>query len=356
MADSSSGGKGGGKAPMAPLVATPPRRTFLYTPFGAAAMDSALGENMVRVAKGKQAHALIGPSEAEANHMEVQRQTTLATWKQKLNVADNSLRRHHNTVVSGGYTHKMRMRQIAHDRALNAEQRSAAVVAEKERHAASVPIGHIMAQADKALYGPKFQALQQTEIANATVNVRVEDTPAHPQWPNLFPAKRTVTETPKLYPSLYDSTKPLSRVQPKDKLYVLGHSTGATEDLPRPGLYAFSNIPGPSLSARGMVEHMRDAGLPKDFEDLRVTACQGVPLLPENGPGAVAATRNSGHLAPEISREASAHFPNMSVTGYMGNGVTFPFGSDHHLREDPTTPGNRGDRKPLAVKFPPLKE
>jgi hypothetical protein len=354
MADSGSGGKGGSKAPMAPLVATPPKRTYLYTPFGAAALDSALGENMVRVAKGKQAHPLIGPSETEANHMEVQRQTTLATWKNKLDVADNTLRRHHNTVVSGGYTHKMRMRQIAHDRTLNDAQRSTAMAAEKERHAASVPIGHLMAEADKALYGPKFQALEQTEIANATVTVRVEDTPAHPHSPHLFPAKRTVTETPKLDPSLHDNATPLSRVQPEDKLYVLGHSTGATEDLPKPGLYAFSNLPVPSLSARGLVEHMRDAGLPKDFEDLRVTACQGVPLLQQNGPGAAAATRNSGHLAPEISQEASAHFPKMSVTGYMGNGVTFPFGSDHHLREDPTNPGDRGDRKPLAVKFPPL--
>lgn len=334
------------------------KRTFLYTPFGGThALDAALGENMVRVEKGKQAHPLIAPSHVEANRLETLRQETLATWKGTLDAADQTLKTHHNKTVTSGYTQKMRMRQIAHDKSLNTQQRDQAMRQEKRAHAIRTfePTDVLMAKADKALYPTKYRALEQTEIANATVNVKVTDTPAHPRWPSLFPAKREVVTAPKLYPSLYSDERPLENLDKRDKLYVLGHGAPVSEDVPHPGIYAKPTIGNSaSLSPGGLAQHFSDKGLTKDFEDLRLTACQSVPLLKDSSLDSVTQARGSGFLAPELSKAAKPLFPKLHVTGYMGNGVTFPFGSDHHLRASPSDAMDRVPRKQLAVKFPPL--
>lgn len=319
----------------------------MYTPFGGqAALDTAIGENMVRVSKGKQAHALIAPSHEEANQLEVLRQNTLAQWKGQLDNADRTIRQHHNTVVRAGYTHKMRMRQIMHNPDLNPQQRKKALERQKGEHILSIPVEYDLAKADKALYASKYKALEHTEIANATVNVE----PAHPRWPNLFPAKTSK----KLYPSLYPDPRPLENIGHKDKLYVLGHGAPVSDALPAPGLYAEPTLHGRSLSPGALAQHLHDKGLPANFEDLRLTSCQSVPLMDEITPRSITAARSSGFLAPELSKAVRQSFPKLSVTGYMGNGLTFPFDSSTHLRALPGDAKNTAPRKPLSVKFPPL--
>ncbi|RDS83670.1 hypothetical protein DWU98_04895 [Dyella monticola] len=323
----------------------------MYTPFGgSAALDTAIGENMVRVRKGKQAHALIAPSHEHANQLETLRQVTLTQWKGKLDNADRTMRQHHNSVVAAGYTHKMRMRHIMHDPHLNPQQRKEALDNQRGDHALSIPHEYDMAKADKALYTPKYESLKQTEIANATVHVDIE--PAHPQWPKLFPTR--IVKKEKLYPSLHPDPKPLENIGHKDKLYVLGHGAPVSDALPTPGLYAKPTLHGPSLSPGALAQHLSDKGLPSNFEDLRLTSCQSVPLMDEITPHSVTAARSSGFLAPELSKAVKQSFPKLSVTGYMGNGLTFPFDSSTHLRALPGDAKKTAPRKQMSVKFPPL--
>ncbi|HEV7778977.1 MAG TPA: hypothetical protein VGO76_19060 [Luteibacter sp.] len=352
--DGGTGGKRSSTGPMAPVTA-PPRtsRAFMYTPFGGEhALNAAFGENMVRLRKGKEPHALLAPSADEANRMEAKKTQLLSKWKGTIDSANETLRGHHGRVTSAGYTNKMRMRSIAHDVSLNPIQRKQAMATQKEAHQEireDLKFSKFVAETERDLHGPNYQALEQTHIANATVR-GVRDSAPHPQWPNLFPGTRMI---PNIYPSLH-AGQPLQNIVHKDKLYVIGHGAPASADLPRPGLYATPSTSGPSLSPGALAQHLSDAGLPKDFRDLRLTSCQAVPMLETNGPHAVAATRDSGFLAPELSKAVKPHFPNLSVTGYMGDGVTFPIGSDHHQRAMPGEPLTRAPRKELAVKFPPL--
>ncbi|KGI78070.1 hypothetical protein [Oleiagrimonas soli] len=351
--DTSGSGKarsGGGFTSIKPARE---RKTYLYTPFGGeAALDSAIGENMVRVAKGKTAHALIAPSEEAANALEAKRAVRLHKWKQKLDRADTVMRQHHSEVVRAGMTHKMRVRQIVHNKSLSDEQRKIALQEEKDRHDLSLPHEYVMAQTDKLLFADQYQSLKETRIANATASFEVRVPSGNKQWPNLFP--KELVRHDNIYPSVFDKSKPLSRVHADDKLYVLGHGTPESKDVPNPGIYAKPTIQGPSLSPRGLVQHLEHAGLSTEFQDLRITACQSVPLMDDTSAKSVSAARNTKFLAPEFAKEAVSRFSKMTVTGYMGNGVTFPKGARHHQRAHPEDAMYRLRRSPLALKFKPL--
>ena len=70
-------------------------RAYMYTPFANEdSLKSALGENMVRIRKGKQAHGVLAPSHKMADNLEAIRQQRLQEWGGAINQANQTLNSH----------------------------------------------------------------------------------------------------------------------------------------------------------------------------------------------------------------------------------------------------------------------
>jgi hypothetical protein len=176
----------------------------------------------------------------------------------------------------------------------------------------------VLAESDVGLNRERYAALQQTRILNTSARL----------YPQLFP------------------DPPLQHAARKQKLYVLGHGAPDQSRL-------FSTPGGAqSMSAPELAAHLKSAGLPGDFTDLRLTSCQGA--LPVEDERERQRGVGSGYLAPALFQATRKDFPHMSVTGYAGDGVTFPFDSDSHLRSEPGNAANRVRRKSASVRYPAL--
>ncbi|HEY9132583.1 MAG TPA: hypothetical protein VIM98_12570 [Dyella sp.] len=287
-------------------------RAFLYTPFGGShALMAAAGENMPRIGKGKPPHQLLAPNVETANEMERMRHMQVLGFQN----------------VIGG--HKELKRQLGQsyttpEQLAKAKQTSA----------------YLISKAHARLAKSMLPAYQQTRIANATVHFHTED----PRYPEL-----TTTSHPNLYPSLHDG-KPLANIGHKDKLYVLGHGEVPTPGRPVPHMHASPEGHGPSLSPGELADHLKQAGLPPDFKDLRIASCFGVSTK-HGQPGETEA--NAKYFVPRLHHALQGDFPSLDVTGYKRGGVTTPFGA-HHERSDEGSMEGRTRRKTEAVRFPHL--
>ena len=295
-------------------------RAYMYTPFGGEeALHSALGENMVRVRKGKDAHGLLAPSHQVADQMEQLRQQKLTQWGAELRQARTTLDRHAQRGVDADNLRMARLKRIADGTAAPVETLSATMAAHRDR-LDTLQTHKALAQGTVALHQERFNALEQTRILNTSANL----------YPQLFP------------------DPPLQHLARKDKLYVLGH--GAPNDSRLHGKADGSQ----PMDTGALVQHLKDAGLPRDFKDLRLTACQGVPVI-ENENAQRLESLKGTYLVPSLYNATRKDFPQMDVTGYAGNGVTFPYGSDHHQRTAPDDGSDRVRRKPATVRYPALK-
>jgi len=291
-------------------------RAFLYTPFGGVhALHSAVGENLPRVKKGKEPHALLAPSVDSANELELQRHTQVQAYKQTI--------AHHQTLkekVRSGFSPENQVR---------AKQTTA----------------YLVSKAEAKLAKAMLPAFEQTRIANATVNFRTVDSREAREFPHLF----GTIKSDNLYPSLH-SGQPLGNIGHKDKLYVLGHGNAPSAEQPVAALYARPDMIGPSLTPSGLAEHLKQAGLPKDFKDLRITSCHAVStqhgLPTDDGSSA-------RYFAPRLAQAVRADFPQLTITGYKRGGVTSPLGA-HHERSDDGALDGRTRRSTEAGRFPPL--
>ena len=291
-------------------------RAFLYTPFGGVhALHSAVGENMPRVKRGKEPHALLAPSADSANELELLRHTQVQTYKQT--IASHQVLKEH-----------VRSRYSPQDQ-VRAKQTTA----------------YLISKAGNRLAKAMLPAFEQTRIANATVNFQAVDSREAREFPHLF----GTVKSDNLYPSLH-SGRPLENIGHKDKLYVLGHGNAPSAAQPLPALYAHPDMSGPSLTPVGLAKHLEQAGLPKDFKDLRITSCHAVStqhgLPTDDG--------SSGrYFAPRLAQAVRTEFPQLTVTGYKRGGVTSPLGA-HHERSDDGALDGRTRRSNEAARFPPL--
>ena len=303
---------------------------YMYTPFGGSqALDSALGENMARLTAGKPVRGLLAPSHIHADELEQLRQERLGRLKTTIERSEGRLG------VFEQYEKKMAAQFIVD--VWRAKKNPSSVGATLQRHKAfsdyrgkrerfedRFGTDKLIEQSTLAMNKPMYQALEATRVLNTS---------------------------PQLYPSLYPNP-PLQFLHPEtqysrgDKLYVLGHGAPGSDRI-----YARNDSPGPSLSARELEKHLRQAGMPKQGIDLRLTSCQGVPALPDMNK-AVKNTLNSGFLVPELAKRMGAKGYSGTVTGYMGNGVTFPYDSPFHLRSAPEDDNLQGQRSLVAVKYP----
>lgn len=287
-------------------------RAFLYTPFGGShALMAAAGENMPRISKGKTPHQLLAPNVETANEMERQRHMQVLKYQ--------------GTIGS----HKALKQQLgksftAPEQLAKAKQTSA----------------YLVSKANARFAKSMLPAYEQTRIANATVHFHTED----PRYPEL-----TTTSRPNLYPSLHDG-KPLANIGHKDKLYVLGHGEVPTPGHPVPRIHASPDGLGRSLSPGELADHLKQAGLPTDFKDLRIASCFGVSTThgqPEK------AEANAKYFVPRLHDALKGDFRSLDITGYKRGGVSTPFGA-HHERSDEGSLEGRTRRKTEAVKFPHL--
>ncbi|MEH6459986.1 hypothetical protein [Chitinimonas sp. JJ19] len=295
-------------------------RAYMYTPFANEdSLKSALGENMVRIRKGKQAHGLLAPSHKMADNLEAIRQQRLQEWGGTIHQANQTLNNHAQRGRAQDALLLDRIKRITdHNKGspLANMKLKASQIKKQQIELENLKTEKVMAQSDLGLHQERFAALQQTRILN---------TSAH------------------LYPQLYPDP-PLQHLAHKDKLYVLGHGAPDSSKL-----YATQDGKQ-SMDVPALREHLKQAGLPKNFVDLRLTACQGVP--PVETPKQREASLKSNYLVPTLYQAIKEDFPRIRVTGYAGNGVTFPFNSDHHLRSAPHDDLIRGRRKELAVRYP----
>ncbi len=305
------------------------RNGYLYTPFGGGdALKSALGENMARIANNKQPMGLIAPSHQAADRLAHLRQTTLNHWQGQISHSEQTL---------GGLGQRKRLADADFLAAIRASVDAHGATAQSTRDARHD--ARDMHQVDKTLIGgdkviheanlshlkPRHQALSQTRVMNTSPGI----------YPDLFPD-----------PPL-GFLRPDTRYSKGDKLYVLGHGAPGNGNL-----FARSDGQGGQLSAMGLASHLRDAGLQSNAMDVRLTACQGVPALDEHQYTDGPSTRNSGYLVPEVAKAFHGlGFRDLTVTGYQGNGVTFPFNSPHHLRSDPADDTNRFKRSLAAIRY-----
>lgn len=306
------------------------RRGYLYTPFGGSqALDSAMGENMARLANNKAPMGLIAPNHEMADRLQQLRQERLNTWGTQIGLSQQAL---------GGVQARKQRNDADFLAAIRASVDTPGATALDTRNARrDAREGHqfdnmlidnsaLMHQAQLSMLQPKHDALSQTRVLNTSPGI----------YPDLFP-------DPPL--KFLRSDTPYSR---GSKLYVLGHGAPGSNRL-----YARSDGRGGSLSAEQLANQLHDAGLPMDMMDVRLTACQGVPALDENIQDPVQDTKQSGYLVPEVARAFHGlGFRNLTVTGYQGNGVTFPFGSQHHLRSSPDDGNERVKRSLAAVRYP----
>ena len=136
------------------------------------------------------------------------------------------------------------------------------------------------------------------------------------------------------------SCKSLSELTPgTDKLYILGHG-GAGRDL----LAADEEMTLGHMSAKTLVKQLERGGLPKKFEDIRITACYSADSIKPTSFSSEELDQTSGALgtkagilrglfnppkditplAMSISKELNRlGYKNTRVTGYHGAGVTF---------------------------------
>ena len=324
------------RAPPKPIAPPPPpkgsRKGYMYTPFGGdQALDSALGENMALLQAGKKPRILLGPDHKTADHMEKLRQDRLTTLGNSLASSDRAL------AQIPGARRVLDQRMLATIRqSVEAPGATAADTREARRNAKedhsfrnlNIDTIEVRAKANISMKRPQHEALEKTRIANTS---------------------------PGIYPDLYE--KPLQHLSPDtaytkgDKLYVLGHGTPNKDRI-----YARNDGTGGSLDAKGLAAHLEKAGLPKDAMDLRLTACQGVPQVDDETDDPVKATKDSGFLVPELAKQMKGlGYQDLTVTGYQGNGVTFPFDSKSHLRSDPADDENRVKRSLAAIRYPTKK-
>ncbi|MBX3711011.1 MAG: hypothetical protein KF800_03515 [Lysobacter sp.] len=307
------------------------RRGYMYTPFGGAqALDSAMGENMARLTSRKAPMGLIAPNHEMADKLEQLRQTTLNVWGAQIGQSQQ---------VLGGVQARRQRTDADFLAAIRAsvdtpgatalDTRNARRDAREDHQFNNMMIGNdaLVHQARLSTLQPRHEALFETKVKNTSPGI----------YPDLFP------DPPLRF--LQGGDTPYSS---GDKLYVLGHGAPGKNRL-----FARSDGQGGSLSAKKLAKHLRDAGLPTDMMDVRLTACQGVPALDETIKDPVKDTQHSGYLVPEVARAFHGlGFQNLTVTGYQGNGVTFPFGSQHHLRSSPDDDEERVKRSLAAVRYP----
>lgn len=306
------------------------RHGYMYTPFGGSqALDSALGENMARIANKKTPMGLIAPDHKAADKLETLRQKTLNVWGTKIAQSQQ--------VLGGAQVGKRRNDQdfLAAIRAsvdtpgATAQDTLAARRDARQTHQFDnmmIDNDVLMHQARLTMLQPKHDALSRTRVVNTSPGIYPD---LHPDPPLSFLRGDT-------------------QYSGGDKLYVLGHGAPKTGHL-----FARSDGKGGSMSAEDLAKHLRDAGLSKDVMDLRLTACQGVPELDEKIKDTVKDTKHSGFLVPEVARAFHGlGFRNLTVTGYQGNGVTFPFDIAHHQRSAPDNSEQRVKRSLAAVRYP----
>lgn len=305
------------------------RNGYMYTPFGGAdALKSALGENMARISNKKQPMGLIAPTHKEADRLASLRQNTLDAWQ------GNIARSEH---VLGGIGQRKRLADANFLAAIRASVDAPGATAQSTRDARHDALGtqqlhSTLISGDKLLHEanlshmkPRHQALSQTRVMNTSPGI----------YPDLFP------DPPLSF------LRPDTQYSKGDKLYVLGHGAPGSDNL-----FARSDGLGGQMSAKNLATHLRDAGLKTTAMDVRLTACQGVPTLDEQGYKDVASTKHSGYLVPEVAKAFHGlGFKDLTVTGYQGNGVTFPFNSPHHLRSDPADGNDRVKRSLAAMRY-----
>lgn len=281
-----------------------PARTYMYTPFANHdGLMSALGENMARLQNGKAAHGLLAPSHRKADRLEALRQHHLAQWGASVHAAQTTLNNDWQRRLDADAHVLARIRQVTDlpvGRGTAAQRMTlkGRRVREHRDEVGMIDIDKMIAQGQLAADQPRLAALQQTRILNTTANRR--------QFPGL----------------------PLLHLRQQDKLYVLGHGTADHN-----AIHATPNVNSRHLTAPALARHLRDAGMPRTFHDLRLTACQGVPPI-QNTAAQRGRFANSNYVVPSLFRATRQLFPNMRVTGYAGNGVTFPYDSAHHQRTD----------------------
>lgn len=308
------------------------RHAYMYTPFGGEqALHSALGENMVRIANNKTPMGLIAPSHEHADALEVTRQQTLSKFSRQMQHSQRQID------VNGVQQRRNDSEFLARIRASVEDPNADADSTRLERGMAradhqfnkgTLDVLRMGAQAQLSMYSTQHDALSKTRILNQSAHL----------YPDLFP------DPPLQF------LRPDSKYSGGDKLYVLGH--GSPKDAT---LYAQSDGQGGKLGAKELAQHLKDAGLPQTAMDVRLTACQGVPVLGDEHDGTTPdqATKKSGYLVPELSRAMHGlGFRDLTVTGYQGNGVTFPFNSNSRLRSDPDNQNDRVQRRQAAIRYP----
>lgn len=305
----------------------PQRRGYMYTPFGGReALHSALGENMARLSSGKSPRGLLASSHQKADELEQIRQHTLTNLGRSVTNSENQLRQ-----IPG------RFRQADNDllARIRASVEHPGATAQSTREARRD------AKADHSMDKTMLSTTKLQHEANLSVKRPQRD---------ALQATRILNTSPGIYPDLFP--RPLAHVRPDtpysagDKLYILGHGAPNSDRI-----YAQGNGLGGSMSAKELADHLQQAGLHKNAVDLRLTACQGVPVV--NGTGdPVQKTKNSGSLVPEVAKEMGRRgYNHLTVTGYQGNGVTFPFNSNTHLRSSPDDDHDRVRRQDAAISY-----
>lgn len=304
----------------------------MYTPFGGKqALDSALGENMALLKAGKQPRALLAPSHKMADELEKLRQSSMAVLGKSLASSNKALEMVPEARRKSDQQLLAAIRTSVDTPGASAEETREARRNAKDGHSfQQLELGtvELRANANITMKRPKHEALKNTRIANTS--------------PGLYPD---------LYPTPLGNLSPDTPYSKGDKLYVLGHGTPNKDRI-----FARSDGQGGSLDSKGLAAHLEKAGLPKTAMDLRLTACQGVPELADNTKDPVAATKDSGFLVPELAKRMKGlGYNDLTVTGYQGNGVTFPFDSKTHLRSDPTNDKDRVKRGLAAIRYPTKK-
>jgi len=130
---------------------------------------------------------------------------------------------------------------------------------------------------------------------------------------------------------------PLSQLSATtDKLYILGHGTAGADVLAADEAATLG-----LMTAATLAEQLHSCGLPKTFEDIRITACYSADSFKPTSFAAVELEASSGAkrkgiigkfislkgtqpLAQTISRELQRlGYNSIQVTGYHGAGVTY---------------------------------
>lgn len=304
------------------------RKGYMYTPFGGSqALDSAMGENMARVSKGKQAHGLIAPDHDTADQLEALKQRRLSSMGKTLTQA--------NTILQQSPVHK----------AFADSQFLATIKASVEAPGATIDD----TQQARAL-GRMVHSQQLDDIGHRDTMAK-NYTDANQQKFDALKQTRIVNTSPGAYPDLHPT--PLGHIKPDtqhskgDKLYVLGHGMPGDNRL-----HARSDGQNGNLTGTQLAKHLEDAGLSKNVADVRLTACQGVPKITDEMQNPAQDTKNSGYVVPDFAKGMKQRgYNNLTVTGYQGNGVTFPY-AGNHLRSNPTNDNDRTKRSQQAVRYP----